>query len=110
MNAPLVQNPPEGLRIITAMERMAEPRGIKGCIFGRSGVGKTSLLWTLPAPTTLFVDLEAGDLSRSRDGPAIPSGRAPGWSAATLRPSSVGRTRRCGTIRPYSAGALRCRV
>ena len=42
MNAPLVQNPPEGLRIIAATERMAEPRGIKGCIFGRSGVGKTA--------------------------------------------------------------------
>ena len=74
MNAPLVQNPPEGLRIITATERMAEPRGIKGCIFGRSGVGKTSLLWTLPAPTTLFVDLEAGDLA------------VEGWTGDTIRP------------------------
>ena len=35
------------LPIITADQRLAEPRGIKGCIFGKSGLGKTSLLWTL---------------------------------------------------------------
>ena len=52
MNAPLVQNPPEGLRIITATERMAEPRGIKGCIFGRSGVGKTAPVREDPRPRT----------------------------------------------------------
>lgn len=37
--------------------------GIKGAIFGKSGIGKTSLLWTLPPEETLFVDLEAGGLS-----------------------------------------------
>jgi hypothetical protein len=51
------------LPIITADQRLAEPRGIKGVIFGRSGIGKTSLLWTLNASTTLFLDLEAGDLA-----------------------------------------------
>ncbi len=51
------------LPIITADQRLAEPRGIKGVIFGRSGIGKTSLLWTLNATTTLFFDLEAGDLA-----------------------------------------------
>lgn len=51
------------LRIVTADERLAEPRGIKACIFGKSGAGKTSLLWTLPPETTLFADLEAGDLA-----------------------------------------------
>jgi ABC-type molybdate transport system ATPase subunit len=45
------------LPIITADQRLAEPRGIKGCIFGRSGIGKTSLLWSLNATTTLFMDL-----------------------------------------------------
>ena len=51
------------LPIITADQRLAEPRGIKGTIFGKSGIGKTSLLWTLNASTTLFLDLEAGDLA-----------------------------------------------
>ena len=51
------------LPIITADQRMAELRGIKGVIFGRSGIGKTSLLWTLLNSTTLFFDLEAGDLA-----------------------------------------------
>ena len=51
------------LPIITADQRFAQRKGIKGVIFGRSGIGKTSLLWTLDAPTTLFLDLEAGDLA-----------------------------------------------
>ena len=51
------------LPIISADERLAERRGIKGCIFGKSGIGKTSLLWTLDADKTLFMDLEAGDLA-----------------------------------------------
>ena len=38
------------LPIISADERLKETKGIKGCIFGKSGIGKTSLLWTLPAP------------------------------------------------------------
>ncbi len=32
------------LPIITADERLKEVKGIKGCIFGKSGIGKTSLL------------------------------------------------------------------
>jgi len=51
------------LPIITADQRLAETRGIKGVIFGPSGIGKTSLLWTLKNATTLFFDLEAGDLA-----------------------------------------------
>lgn len=51
------------LPIISADQRMAETRGIKGVIFGPSGIGKTSLLWTLQHSTTLFFDLEAGDLA-----------------------------------------------
>ena len=62
------------LPIISADERLAQRKGIKGCIFGRSGIGKTSLLWTLNAPATLFMDLEAGDLA------------VEGWDGDTLRP------------------------
>lgn len=51
------------LKIITADARMTGPRGIKALIVGPAGVGKTSLLRTLDPRTTLFVDLEAGDLS-----------------------------------------------
>lgn len=40
-----------------------QKRGVKACIFGKPGIGKTTLLKTLPAENTLFVDLEAGDLA-----------------------------------------------
>ncbi|MEK9860913.1 MAG: ATP-binding protein, partial [Alphaproteobacteria bacterium] len=60
--------------IITADQRLSERRGIKGCIFGKSGIGKTSLLWTLDAQSTLFFDLEAGDLAIE------------GWGGDTIRP------------------------
>ena len=60
--------------IVSIDQRLAEPRGIKGCIFGKSGIGKTSLLWTLPEKTTLFFDLEAGDLA------------VEGWQGDSLRP------------------------
>lgn len=61
------------LQIISANQRVNETKGIKGCIFGKSGIGKTSLLWTLPAEKTLFLDLEAGDLSIE------------GWQGDTIR-------------------------
>lgn len=64
------------LPIISADERLAEKRGIKGCIFGKSGIGKTSLLWTLPADKALFFDLEAGDLAIE------------GWAGDTIRPQT----------------------
>lgn len=38
-------------------------RTIKGCILGKYGVGKTSLLYTLDQERTLLLDLEAGTLS-----------------------------------------------
>ncbi len=62
------------LPIISADQRLAEPRGIKGCIFGKSGIGKTSLLWTLDPDRTLFMDLEAGDLAIE------------GWAGDSIRP------------------------
>ncbi len=52
-----------GLKIITADERLSQHRGIKGVITGPSGIGKTSLAWTLDAEKTLFLNAEAGDLS-----------------------------------------------
>ena len=51
------------LRIITADERLQESGGVKALVLGPAGVGKTSLLRTLEPDTTLFIDLEAGDLS-----------------------------------------------
>jgi hypothetical protein len=51
------------MKIIGADERLAEPRGAKALIVGPAGVGKTSLLRTLEPASTLFVDIEAGDLS-----------------------------------------------
>jgi hypothetical protein len=62
------------LPIITADQRMAERRGIKGVLAGKSGLGKTSQLWTLDAASTLFMDLEAGDLA------------VEGWTGDTIRP------------------------
>ena len=49
------------LRIITADERLATSNSkTTMAIFGPSGVGKTSLLKTLPPEETLCIDLEAG--------------------------------------------------
>jgi len=50
------------IKIITPEERMRD-RSIKGVIFGPHGIGKTSLLYTLPVEETLFLNLEAGDLA-----------------------------------------------
>jgi hypothetical protein len=64
------------LKIITADERAAEQTTINGVIIGKAGIGKTSLLWTLPASSTLFFDLEAGDLA------------VEGWKGDTIRPQT----------------------
>ncbi len=76
--------------IITADQRLAEKRGIKGCILGISGIGKTSLLWTLDAEKTLFFDLEAGDLA------------VEGWMGDTIRPSTW---QDCRDIAAFIGGA-----
>ena len=62
------------LPIISAEERLKERHSAKVALVGAAGVGKTSQIKTLPAHTTLFVDLEAGDLS-VRD-----------WPGDTVRP------------------------
>lgn len=51
------------MQIIKASDRMKERGGIKAALFGPSGIGKTTLLKTLDPNTTLFFDLEAGDLA-----------------------------------------------
>jgi len=54
------------VKIITADARLAEKGGPKILIVGQAGVGKTSLLRTLNAKmlaSTLFIDIEAGDIA-----------------------------------------------
>jgi hypothetical protein len=51
------------MKIITADERMRELRGSTVLMMGPPGVGKTWQLRTLDLPRTLFVEIEAGDLS-----------------------------------------------
>ena len=50
------------LPIISAEERLKERHSAKVGLVGFPGVGKTTQLRTLPPKSTLFVDLEAGDL------------------------------------------------
>ncbi|AKJ30653.1 ATP-binding protein [Caldimonas brevitalea] len=64
------------LPIITAEQRLAERTGVKLVLLGRAGVGKTSQLKTLPEVSTLFVDLEAGDLA------------VKDWRGDTIRPTT----------------------
>lgn len=77
------------MKIIKASERMAERGGIKAVILGPSGVGKTTLLKTLNPQTTLFLDLEAGDLA------------VEGWPGDTIRPRTWDD---CRTIAALIAG------
>jgi hypothetical protein len=51
------------MQIISADERLREVRGAKILLQGPTGIGKTSQLRTLNPERTLFIDIEAGDLS-----------------------------------------------
>src|SRR6516225_6835842 len=68
------------MKIISADQRLAEQRGAKILIVGPTGVGKTSLLRTLDSTRTLFLDVEAGDLS-VQDVP-VDTVRIEDWSTA----------------------------
>lgn len=64
------------LPIVSAVERMAERKGVKLLLLGKSGIGKTTRLKDLDPTTTLFLDIEAGDLSVAD------------WPGDTIRPAS----------------------
>lgn len=51
------------VKIITADERLSKSPKVNIALFGPSGIGKTYQCRTLDPATTLFVDLEAGDLA-----------------------------------------------
>jgi len=64
------------LPIISASQRMAERKGVKLLMLGKSGIGKTTRLRDLDPASTLFIDIEAGDLSVAD------------WPGDTIRPAS----------------------
>ena len=64
------------LPIVSAAQRMAERKGVKLLLLGKSGIGKTSRLKDLDPATTLFLDIEAGDLAVAD------------WPGDTIRPGS----------------------
>ncbi|MDR2451410.1 MAG: ATP-binding protein [Candidatus Accumulibacter sp.] len=64
------------LPIISAQQRMAERKGVKLLMLGKSGIGKTTRLKDLDPKTTLFIDIEAGDLAVAD------------WPGDTIRPAS----------------------
>ena len=51
------------MKLVTPQERLKQKSGVKAVVAGPPGIGKTSLLLGLDPKKTIFVDLEAGDLS-----------------------------------------------
>ena len=69
MTTGYVPPPPPGL-VITDTSQFSLAHGVKGLIYGRSGVGKTRLMATLPSP--IIISAEGGLLSlRQEKIPAI---------------------------------------
>jgi len=64
------------MKLVTPEERLEQKSGVKAVIAGRPGVGKTTLLLGLDPKKTVFVDLEAGDLS------------VKSYKGATIQPNS----------------------
>ena len=83
------------MKIISANERLREKRGAKILLVGPPGIGKTSLLRTLPNPDrALFAESEAGDLA-VRD-VKVPMIRIDDWQTARDLACRIG-----GPIRPF---------
>lgn len=87
-------------RIILAADRTASPRGAKVVVLGPPGVGKTTQLRTLDLPSTLFVDVEAGETLRSLEakrvelverGEKLPGLRRDAAFAAHVEPNAEAR-------------------
>jgi hypothetical protein len=83
------------LPIVSAIERMAERKGVKLLLLGKSGIGKTTRLKDLDPATTLVPRHRGGRLCPWRIGRATPSVRRPGRRAATSSCSSLARTNPC---------------
>jgi hypothetical protein len=76
------------MKIIGANQRLTEQRGAKILLVGPTAIGKTCLLRTLSSSTTLFVDIEAGDLSVQDV--AVDTIRINDWPAARHLASRIG--------------------
>jgi ABC-type branched-subunit amino acid transport system ATPase component len=63
LQIPLATPETRATRACGSLARTSDLRGAKILLIGPTGVGKTSLLRTLDPDRTLFVDVEAGDLS-----------------------------------------------
>lgn len=77
------------MKLLSADERLSEPRGAKIAIFGPTGVGKTSLLRTVSPDQlakVLFVDIEGGDSAIA------------GLPVASIRPESWADVRNVAAV------------
>lgn len=94
------------LRIVTADQRIAEASGVKAVIFGPAKIGKTTLLRTLDAASTLFLDVEAGDLAVEGVAVAAIRPETERWSWPDLRDVAAllgGPNPALAPDRPYSS-------
>ena len=73
------------LPIISAQQRMAERKGVKLLMLGKSGIGKTTRLKDLDPKTTLFIDIEFS-IPESRFNALPPAWRDQFAPARTVKP------------------------